>query len=68
LLKDMWSANDSVPDIAAALGVTVKAVYALRFKYRLPVRKLTPGRPRLVPKRVRDRPRIERIAFDASST
>ena len=66
LLKDMWSRGDSPPAIAEALGVTVKAVYEIRSKYRLPVRKITPGRPSRLANRVRSRPRIKRVAFETS--
>src|SRR5258708_9441205 len=66
LLKDMWSRGDSLPAIAEALGVTIKAVYGIRFKYRLPVRKITSRRPSRLAKRVRGRPRIERVAFETS--
>ena len=66
LLKDMWSRGDSLPAISVALGATIQAVYALRFKYRLPVRIFTPGRPRLASKRVHSKPRIERVAFETS--
>src|SRR5258708_36791694 len=66
LLKDMWSRGDSLPAIAEALGVTIKAVYEIRFKYRLPVRKITPSRPSRLAKRVRGRPRIELVAFETS--
>lgn len=66
LLKVMWSRGDSLPAIAEALGVTIKAVYGIRFKYRLPVRKITSGRPSRLSKRVRGKPKIKRVAFETS--
>src|SRR5260370_5077466 len=66
LLKDMWSRGDSLPAIAEALGVTIKAVYNLRFKCQLPVRRFTPGRPSRLANRVRGRPRIARVDFETS--
>ena len=38
ILSEMWNAGAAVKEIAAALGVTVSAIYSLRHQYRLPKR------------------------------
>jgi len=38
ILFDMWNAGAAVKEIAAALGVSVSAVYSLRHQYGLPKR------------------------------
>jgi DNA topoisomerase VI subunit B len=64
----MWLRGKPVRAIAAALGLTSVSVQNYRFKRGLPVRRITPGRPRKL--RQKDgggaKHKIERVAFETS--
>jgi DNA topoisomerase VI subunit B len=67
-LKAMWVSGVALADIAKELKVTPTAIYQARFRFDLPVRKQTPGRPSRAPTRPRKREaiKIERVAFETS--
>jgi hypothetical protein len=68
LLRDLWSRGESAGTIASALGVTLATVYNYRFKFKLPIRKITRGRPPTSKKPLKQtfEHKIERVAFETS--
>jgi len=67
LLRLMWDRGDAIEAIAAALGVTVPAVYMARHPFDLPARGRAQGRPARKVKATEELPhKIERVAFTTS--